>query len=126
MRTTQTNPRGQRGYSLVWVIAAMTIMSALSAAVLTITDNAKTNEMMLTFDTQARLLAESGMNYAGSKAADILSGATNTPPGRPARNRDHHGPGREPEDHPERGGNPAQPLRLYGYFRGHREHGHAL
>jgi len=79
MTTTQTNPRGQRGFSLVWVIAAMTIMSALSAAVLTITDTAKTNEMMLTFDTQARLLAESGMNYVGSYAADILSGATNTP-----------------------------------------------
>ncbi|WP_243358218.1 hypothetical protein [Fundidesulfovibrio terrae] len=67
----------QGGFSLIWVIAAITIIAALSGAVLNIFSTARKNEMMLTFDTQARLLAESGMNYASNYASDILSGATN-------------------------------------------------
>ena len=74
-----TSDRGRAGFALVWVIAAITLIAALTAAVLSITTTSTKNEMMLTFDIQARLLAESGMNYAGSKAAEILSGASNDP-----------------------------------------------
>lgn len=69
----------QAGFSLVWIVAVITILAALAAGVLSLTTTARKNEMMLTFDTQARLLAESGINYASNFAANILSGATNSP-----------------------------------------------
>ncbi|MFZ5428301.1 MAG: hypothetical protein ACOZEN_15155 [Thermodesulfobacteriota bacterium] len=77
MQATPKNMRpGDNGYALVWVIAAITIIASLAAGVLSITTIARKNEMMLTFDIQARLLAQSGMNYAGSKAGEILRGET--------------------------------------------------
>ena len=69
----------QAGFSLIWVIAVITIIAALGGAVLNMTSTARKNEMMLTFDNQARFLAESGINYAANYASAILSGATNTP-----------------------------------------------
>jgi hypothetical protein len=68
----------QAGFSLVWMVAVITIVAALSGAVTTMFTTARKNEMMLTFDTQARLLAETGMNYASNYASNIISGATNT------------------------------------------------
>ncbi|MFP5239158.1 MAG: hypothetical protein ACLGQW_04935 [Acidobacteriota bacterium] len=69
----------QAGFSLLWVIAVITVMASLTTAVLNMSTTARKNEMMLTFDNQARFLAESGINYAANYASNILSGATNTP-----------------------------------------------
>ncbi|WP_243439344.1 hypothetical protein [Fundidesulfovibrio soli] len=74
-----THATRQSGFSLIWVIAVITIMASLSTAVLNMSTTAVKNEMMLTFDNQARFLAESGINYAANYASNILSGATNTP-----------------------------------------------
>jgi hypothetical protein len=74
-----TRAANQAGFSLLWVVAAITVMASLTAGILSITTTARKNEMMLTFDNQARLLAESGMNYANNFAADILAGTTNNP-----------------------------------------------
>jgi len=73
---TESMRPGQKGYALVWVIAAITIIASLAAGVLSVTTIARKNQMMLTFDIQARLLAQSGMNYAGSRAGEILRGET--------------------------------------------------
>jgi hypothetical protein len=66
------------GYALVWVVGVILALAALSSGVMTITGIEQKNAMMLTFDTQARLLAASGMNHAGGIASDILTGAVNT------------------------------------------------
>lgn len=77
--TRKSGMKTQRGFSLVWVVAVITILASLTAGVLSITTTARKNEMMLTFDTQARMLAESGINYASNFAANIIGGATNSP-----------------------------------------------
>jgi hypothetical protein len=64
----------QAGYSLVWVVAAITIIASLTAGVLSVSTTSKKNEMMLTFDTQARMLAESGINYASGYAGEVNVG----------------------------------------------------
>lgn len=67
----------QKGFSLLWVIAAITTIAALGAGVVSVTTRARTNETMLPYDNQARFLAESGINYALSTAKDVMDG-TNT------------------------------------------------
>jgi Tfp pilus assembly protein PilX len=74
-RKLEGTGRSQAGFSLIWVVAVIVILALLGAEVLNLSTKSVTNEMMLTFDTQARLLAESGVNYACAYAADILSGA---------------------------------------------------
>ncbi len=79
--TSQRTRRGagSAGYARVWLVAVITIVAALTASVLSLTTTARKNVTMLTFDIQARLLAESGINYAAAKAGEILSGAVSTP-----------------------------------------------
>jgi type II secretory pathway pseudopilin PulG len=80
MNAGHTTAHGrQEGFSLIWVIAVIVIIGALAGTVMNMFTTARKNEMMLTFDTQARLLAESGMNYASNYASNILTGVTNTP-----------------------------------------------
>jgi len=80
MPRSQGGTRGkQSGFALIWLVAVFVVLAFLGAEVLNITTKSNENEMMLTFDTQARLLAESGINYACAYAADILSGAQANP-----------------------------------------------
>jgi len=67
----------QKGFSLLWVIVAITAIAALGAGVLSVSTRARHNELMLAYDNQARFLAESGINYALSTAKDVMDG-TNT------------------------------------------------
>ena len=80
MPRSQGGTRGkQGGFALIWLVAVFVVLAFLGAEVLNISTKSNENEMMLTFDTQARLLAESGINYACAYAADILSGAQANP-----------------------------------------------
>ncbi len=67
-------PKKKNGFSLVWVLAAITAAAALGAGVVSLTTTARHNELMLSYDNQARFLAESGINYALSTRKDVMDG----------------------------------------------------